>query len=77
MIEGIGVAASLLVLVSFLFEKQETVRKINIFGALLFVFYGLLIDAFSVWFLNGVLILIHLFYLLRGDKYDGIDYSDK
>lgn len=77
MTEVIGVAASLLVLVSFLFEKQETVRKINIFGALLFVLYGLLLGAFSIWFLNGVLILIHLFYLLRGDKYDGIDYSDK
>lgn len=63
--ELIGTLASVLVLISFLMRGEKKIRIINIVGALLFVIYGILINAFSVWFLNGALILIHLYYLTR------------
>ena len=61
--ELFGLLGSIFVLISFLINDIKKVRIINIIGALLFVVYGILINAFSTWFLNGALILIHLYYL--------------
>lgn len=61
--ELFGLLGSIFVLISFLIDDIKKVRIINIIGALLFIIYGILINAFSTWFLNGALILIHLYYL--------------
>lgn len=63
--EIIGISASLLVLISFLFKNERSIRLVNIFGAVMFVIYGLMINALSIWLLNGILIFIHLYYLHR------------
>ena len=65
--EILGTAASVLVLISFLMKGEKKIRIINIVGALLFVIYGVLIKAFSVWLLNGILILIHIYKLIKKD----------
>ena len=66
--EVIGIAGTLFVLLSFLMKDIKTVRTINIVGALLFVIYGILAGAFSTWLLNGILVLVHIVYLLKGSK---------
>lgn len=66
--EAIGIAGTLFVLLSFLMKDIRKVRIINIVGAVLFVVYGLLIDALSTWLLNGILVIIHIVYLLKGKK---------
>lgn len=48
MYEIIGVIASVIVLISFVMNGEKKIRIINIIGALLFVIYGILINAFSV-----------------------------
>lgn len=58
--EVLGTIASIMVLISFLMKSEERIRAINIIGALIFVVYGIGIDAFSVWFLNGSLCLVHV-----------------
>ena len=63
--ELIGTLASILVLISFLMKGEAKIRLVNIFGALLFVIYGIAINAFSVWFLNGVLMIVHLYKLVK------------
>lgn len=63
--EILGTIASVVVLFSFIVTKEKRIRIINIFGAALFVVYGLLIHAFSVWLLNGILILVHSWYLFK------------
>ena len=63
--EILGTIASIIVLMSFLMKGEKKIRIINILGALMFVIYGICIKAFSVWFLNGALILIHLYYLKK------------
>ena len=65
MVETIGVMATLFVLMSFLCTDERSIRLINIIGAALFVAYGLLLGALSVWALNLALIVIHIFYLTR------------
>ena len=67
-VEAIGLTATLVVLLSFTRNKVERIRVINILGACLFVVYGVLIGSASTWLLNGALIVIHMFYLLKNLK---------
>lgn len=65
MIEIIGLLATVLVLVSFLYKNELHIRVVNIFGALLFVVYGILISSLSVWLLNGALVIIHVNRIIK------------
>ena len=64
-VEFLGTFASILVLVSFLMKSEKKIRAVNIIGAIFFVIYGILINAFSVWFLNGALCLVHAYRLIK------------
>ncbi len=66
--EIIGTLASTIVLLSFLITGEQKIRTVNIIGAFVFVIYGVLINAFSVWFLNGALMGIHLYRLYKLKK---------
>ena len=66
--ELIGLAGTLFVLLSFLMKDLTKVRIINIIGALLFVIYGICINAWSTWILNAILIIIHIIYLVKKNK---------
>lgn len=63
--EILGTLASIIVLISFLMKGEFKIRVVNIFGAICFVIYGIMINAFSVWFLNGALVLIHAYKLIN------------
>ncbi len=63
--EIIGTIASIIVLLSFLMKGEKRIRLINILGALVFVIYGVLIGAFSIWFLNSILVVIHIYKLIK------------
>ena len=63
--EILGIVATLFVLVSFLFTNEKRIRQINVIGAVLFVIYGIIISAVSVYVLNGALILIHIYKLYK------------
>lgn len=63
--EVLGTIASVIVLISFLMRDEKGIRKVNIVGALVFVIYGIGIKAFSVWFLNGMLFIIHIYKLYK------------
>ena len=64
--EIIGIIATLFVLLSFLFTSEKRIRQINIVGAVIFIVYGILITAHSVYILNGALIIIHIYKLYKG-----------
>jgi len=64
-IEVLGTLASILVLVSFMMKNEKMIRSVNIIGAVIFVVYGICINAFSVWFLNGALCIVHMYRLLK------------
>jgi hypothetical protein len=63
--EILGTLASIIVLISFLMKSEKKIRLVNIVGAIIFVIYGIGINAFSVWFLNGSLCLVHLYRLIK------------
>ena len=67
-VEIIGLAASSLVLVSFLFNKKRTIRILNSCGCIVFIIYGILINSFTTWFFNSVLFFVQIIYLVRPQK---------
>ena len=62
-IEIIGIIASVVIILSFLFSKEILIRTVNIIGAIVFVVYGFLNNAISVWVLNIMLIVVHVVYI--------------
>ena len=70
MYEIVGIIATLFVLISFLFTTEKRIRQFNIIGAVLFLVYGIIMQAISVYVLNGALIIIHIYKLLKMRKQD-------
>lgn len=63
--EGIGILASVFVLVSFLFSNERKTRIINIVGAVIFVVYGIILPAYATSVMNGALIVVHIVKLTK------------
>jgi uncharacterized protein with PQ loop repeat len=62
-LELIGYAASLLIAISLMMNSLLRLRILNGIGALVFVIYGILIKAYPVAFLNGLIVIIDVYYL--------------
>jgi GNAT superfamily N-acetyltransferase len=65
MLEAIGYVASVLVAISLMMSSILRLRIINLFGALTFTVYGLLIQAYPVAAVNLFIVFINLYYLRR------------
>ena len=63
--ELIGYAASILIAISLMMKSLIRLRVINGIGALVFVVYGILIEAYPVAILNSLIVLIDSYYLIR------------
>lgn len=81
-IEIVGVIASILILISMCFNSSSykgslLMRIFNLIGSIILTVYGSLIQAFSVVFLNGILVLVNIYYLIdlivRNHKKNKID----
>ncbi|MEN8191386.1 MAG: hypothetical protein ABFS12_01135 [Bacteroidota bacterium] len=66
--EIIGYIGSLLVAVSLSMKNIRNLRKINFFGAFAFSVYGLIIEAYPVFILNGYIAAIDIYYLIKMNK---------
>ncbi len=68
-IEIVGVIASILILISMCFNSSSykgslLMRIFNLIGSIILTVYGSLIQAFSVVFLNGILVFVNFYYLI-------------
>jgi len=61
----IGYTGSVLIALSLMMSNIVRLRWINLFGAVTFATYGLLIKAYPVFVLNGFIVLVDLFYLIK------------
>jgi len=64
-VELIGYLGSILVAVSLMMRSLLRLRIINLIGALVFTLYGVLLGAYPVAFLNGLIVCIDLYYLFQ------------
>lgn len=63
--EWLGLVASAIVLISFLFSNQIKTRIINMVGCIVFVVYGMLLPAYSTAFMNFALLIVHIVFLAK------------
>src|SRR5687767_1987829 len=64
-VELIGYLGSILVAISLMMKSLLRLRIINLIGALFFTLYGVLLGAYPVAFLNGIIVCIDLYYLVQ------------
>src|SRR5687768_8169256 len=64
-VEVIGYLGSMLVAISLTMKSLLRLRIINLIGGLFFTLYGLLLGAYPVAFLNGIIVCIDLYYLVQ------------
>jgi hypothetical protein len=64
-IELIGYLGSLLVAVSLMMKSLLRLRVINLFGALFFTTYGILLGAYPVALMNILIVCIDVYYLVQ------------
>ena len=60
-----GYIASVIIMVSMMMNSIIKFRWINCIGALLFSTYGFLIHAYPVGVLNGIILLVDIYYLIQ------------
>lgn len=63
-LQWIGYLASLIIVLSMMMPSIIKFRWINLVGALLFSVYGFLIHAIPVGVLNGIIVLVDIYYLI-------------
>lgn len=73
--EIIGLCATLFVLISFTQSDVKKIRYINMIGCILFVVYGVLIHSPSVWILNLICFILHIYKLVK--KLDQISENNE
>jgi hypothetical protein len=64
-LEMIGYMGSVLVAISLMMRSLARLRMINSAGCVVFVIYGILIQAYPVAILNAFIVCINAFYLIR------------
>ena len=64
-LQWMGYIASVIIMVSMMMNSIIKFRWINCIGALLFSTYGFLINAYPVGVLNGIILLVDIYYLVQ------------
>lgn len=67
-IEIVGILATLFIALAFCMNNKKWIRILDSFGALLFVIYGICIGSISVPLLNGIVIIINIYKLIKERK---------
>ena len=65
--DWVGILAGVLILFSFAFKNVKTIRITNIFAAITFIVYGILLmpNGLPLIITNGTLVVIHIIYLMK------------
>jgi len=81
-IEIIGICATLLILFSMMFNTTThkgdvRMRILNLVGSAIFTAYGILVPAISTAVLNGVLVIVNTYHLIKLTKTKKLDTDKK
>ncbi len=64
-VEILGYVASALILISMMMSSILRLRIINVVGSTLFAVYGLIIESYPVFIVNGAIALTNVYYLAK------------
>ena len=77
LIEILGIVASLFVISAFMFKDIKIIRILDGIGALLYVFYGVLIHSYANILLNVVLVAVQVYHLTKLRRAEQVQIQDK
>lgn len=77
LVQWIGYAASACILISLTMTNIVKLRIVNTIGCLLYVVYGVLLDAYPVAIPNFIIIFINLYNLYKLKKNRTLDNGEK
>lgn len=66
--EVLGLAASVLILLSIAVRGEKKIRQLNIVGSALFVIYGIIIHSYSIILLDACGVVINIYHLNKIKK---------
>jgi hypothetical protein len=66
--EIIGYSGSVIVAISLMMKNIRQLRKVNLIGSATFAIYGLLLNAYPVFLLNGFIAVVDIYYLYEMNK---------
>lgn len=66
--EVLGLAASVLILLSIAVRGEKKIRQLNIVGSALFVIYGIIIHSYSIILLDAGGVVINIYHLNKIKK---------
>lgn len=66
--EVLGLAASVLILLSIAVRGEKRIRQLNIVGSALFVIYGIIIHSYSIILLDAGGVVINIYHLNKIKK---------
>ena len=75
-IEVIGIVATLFIVIAFSLNGELKIRIFDLVGAILFILYGSLICSFSTILLNGILVGIQIFKIIKLKKKETNNIQD-
>lgn len=76
-VEVMGVIATLFVFIGFTQSDTKRIRILNSIGSLLFVVYGVILGALSVWLLNGACLILNVYKIVKESKAREIRHARK
>ena len=65
--EIIGILGTIVLIIGYFQKDSKKLRIVNNLGAVLFIIYGFLINALSVWLLNMIILGINTYRIAKGD----------
>lgn len=65
MTDVLGIASTACIVLAFCFNNLFVVRLINFIGSILFVFYGIRVEATYTTVANAIMIVINLYYMIK------------
>lgn len=64
-VEILGVIATIFIFIAFTQSDVIKIRIINSIGCLLFIIYGVILGAFSIWFLNTACLILNMYKIYK------------
>lgn len=65
MIELLGIVGTVIIIIAFSFNSERNIRIFDTVGAMFFVAYGIITKTWSTVLLNGLLICVHCYKLIK------------
>lgn len=65
-IEGLGTIGTVFIIIGLAQSNTQRLRTFNLVGSILFIVYGALLEAHSVWVLNTICAIVNTMHLILG-----------